>query len=98
MQTAFSRRPAGRTCPSMPRRRPHCTLGGGGLPRAPPPPTGVACSPAARGGARSGPAPLLGGQIAQGILLALHRRFYSLQGVRGTCAARTSPPSLRTMA
>jgi hypothetical protein len=62
MHTAFARRPAGCARPSMPRRRPRCTLGAGGPPRAPPPPAGAACSPAARGGVRSGQAPpLLGG-------------------------------------
>src|SRR5262245_3192959 len=56
-------------------------------PPAPPPPgrgrgtrhdapASAACSPAARGGTRSGQAPpLLGGQISQGILHALHRGF-----------------------
>src|SRR5262249_34405133 len=46
-----------------------------------------------RGGARAGQAPLLGGQIAKGILLALQRGFHSPKGMRGTCAARTSPTS-----
>jgi hypothetical protein len=39
-------------------RRPRCSLGAGGPPRVPPPPAGAACSPAARGGARSGQAAL----------------------------------------
>jgi len=44
-----------------PPRRPRRTPGAGVLPRAPPQPAGVACSPATRGGARSGQVPLLKG-------------------------------------
>src|SRR5262249_27071634 len=40
---------------------PHRPPGAGVPLRAPPPPAGAACSPAARGGARSGQAPLRGG-------------------------------------
>jgi hypothetical protein len=47
----FSRRPAGRARPRMPRRRPRCTLGAGGPPRVPPPPAGAAPSQAERGAA-----------------------------------------------
>ena len=61
----FSRRPTGRARPSIPR----CTPGAGVPPRAPPQPASAARSPAERGGARSGQAPLLGGKISKGILL-----------------------------
>jgi hypothetical protein len=54
--TAFWRHPAGRPRPC---RRPRRPLGAGVPPRAPPPPAGAACNQAARGGARSGQAPLL---------------------------------------
>ncbi len=51
-------------------------------PAPPPPPAGAACNQAARGGARSGQAPLLaGGWIAKGILHALPRGFYMLNGM-----------------
>src|SRR5438128_2404598 len=68
-----------------PPRRPRPPLGRW---RAAPRPAGAACSPAAA--ARSGQAPLRGGR--------LHRGFYTLNGMRDTSAARTSPTSLRTTA
>jgi len=48
-----------------PPRRPRRTPGAGVPPRAPPQPAGVACSPATRGGARSGQVPLLAGDRFQ---------------------------------
>jgi len=60
-------------------------------PPPPPPPAGAACNQAARGGARSGQAPLLAGG-------GLQRGFYMLNGMRDTSAARTSPTSRRTTA
>jgi len=50
------------------------------------------------GGARSGQAPLRRGEISKGILHAFPRGFYTLNGMRDTSAARTSPTSLRTTA
>jgi len=46
MPTALWHCHVGRARPSMPRRRPRCTLGAGVPPRVPPPPAGAAPSQA----------------------------------------------------
>jgi len=80
MHTAFWDRPAGRVRPSIPRRRPRGTPGSCVPLHAPPQPAGAACSQAARGGARSGQAPLRGGLVVVVVHAGADERVESAGG------------------